>query len=38
VGIKHSQNGANAVLLGFPLSCMEQADAAQALQQLLASI
>lgn len=38
VGIKHSQNGANAVLLGFPLSYMEQADAAQALQQLLASI
>lgn len=35
VGCRHDQNGASAVLLGFPLSYMEQNDVQIALQDLL---
>jgi hypothetical protein len=38
VGYKFSQNGANFICLGFPLSYMEQSDAVTAMQELLADI
>lgn len=38
VGYKYSQNGATVVLLGFPLSYMEESDVATALQEILGDI
>jgi hypothetical protein len=35
VGYKYSQNGSHVVLFGFPLSYMEEADVAAALQEVL---
>jgi len=38
VGYKYSQNGTTVVLLGFPLSYMEESDVATALQDILGDI